>query len=99
MYRVDRTMLAIQDEHALRNTLLMAALHYAWNLGNMASFQPTYLFHKLENIHKINAWLGEDSPASAIPLCVRHITSLCLIDVSFRFKSLKHFFFLFSQKY
>ena len=75
------TILAIQDKHALRNMLLMAAVHYAWDRGNMASFQPTYLFHKLENIHKINAWFGQDSAASATPLCVRHIVSLCLIDV------------------
>ncbi|RFN49921.1 hypothetical protein FIE12Z_5820 [Fusarium flagelliforme] len=35
---------------ALRNTMLIAGLHYAWNAGQLQSFEPTFLFHKIQTM-------------------------------------------------
>ncbi|CAJ0544553.1 Ff.00g036740.m01.CDS01 [Fusarium sp. VM40] len=63
---------------ALRNTMLIASLHYAWNAGHLRSFEPTLLFHKLEAMRLINkSILDSDAKYS---MCVKHIATLCLTE-------------------
>ncbi|KAK9780236.1 putative Zn(2)-C6 fungal-type domain-containing protein [Seiridium cardinale] len=65
----DCLSLAITDRHALRGTLLIAGLHYSWNVGNLEAFQAAFLFHKLEIIRNLNSWL-EYADRETVTLCV-----------------------------
>ncbi|PCG97120.1 Hypothetical protein PENO1_064800 [Penicillium occitanis (nom. inval.)] len=69
----------IHDPYVFRNTLLIAGLHYAWNIGDLATFDSTFLFHKVQSIRTINAWIEECS-SSSLTLCVRHIATLCVVE-------------------
>ncbi|KAK6069248.1 hypothetical protein SCUP515_09131 [Seiridium cupressi] len=66
--------------HAIRATLLIAGLHYSWNVGNLETFQAAFLFHKLEIIRNLNSWL-ECAERETVMLCVRQICTLCLSEV------------------
>lgn len=68
------------DEYAIRGTLLIAGLHYAWNTGNLVAFQSAFLFHKIESIRIINKWLHADD-AQTIALCIRQVCTLILVEV------------------
>ncbi|KAK9415688.1 putative Zn(2)-C6 fungal-type domain-containing protein [Seiridium unicorne] len=78
----DCLSLAITDRHALRGTLLIAGLHYSWNVGNLETFQAAFLFHKLEIIRNLNGRL-ECADRETVMLCVRQICTLCLSEVCF----------------
>ena len=70
----------MQTPDALRNTMLIAGLYYAWSAGHLMSFEPTLLFHKIETMRLVNSWLQKSDP-KAYWACVRHIASLCLTEV------------------
>ncbi|KAM0289003.1 hypothetical protein ACHAO9_006512 [Fusarium lateritium] len=63
---------------ALRNTMLIASLHYAWNVGHLRSFEPTLLFHKLEAMRLINKSILDSEVKYG--MCVKHIATLCLTE-------------------
>ncbi|KAM0198433.1 hypothetical protein ACHAPI_003956 [Fusarium lateritium] len=65
---------------ALRNTMLIASLHYAWNVGHLRSFEPTLLFHKLEAMRLINKSILDSEVKYG--MCVKHIATLCLTEVT-----------------
>lgn len=70
----------MNDSFALRSTLLIAGLHYSWNVGSLQQFETTFFFHKMESMRTINAWLADSqSPASAI-MCARLIATLCFTE-------------------
>ncbi|OKL56627.1 hypothetical protein UA08_08213 [Talaromyces atroroseus] len=69
----------MDDPYVFRNILLIAGLHYAWNVGNLSSFDSTFLFHKVQSIRTINTWI-ENRTSSSLTLCVRHIATLCVVE-------------------
>ncbi|VUC26271.1 unnamed protein product [Clonostachys rosea] len=72
----------IQDPLELRLSLLISALHYSWKTKESWSFQPTYLFHKIECIGLANTRL-KSLNATNIAVTVRLISTLCIFDSSF----------------
>ncbi|KAF4988101.1 hypothetical protein FGRMN_9967 [Fusarium graminum] len=44
----------IQHPDALRDTLLVAGLHYAWTVGDLQTYKATFLFHKVSTIRLLN---------------------------------------------
>ncbi|KAB5518855.1 hypothetical protein GE09DRAFT_1208189 [Coniochaeta sp. 2T2.1] len=65
----------VHDPYALRSTLIIAGLHYAWNTGNLQSFEPTFLFHKVESIRTVNDWMQTRDAAQAA-VAVRQVLTL-----------------------
>lgn len=70
----------MQAPDALRNSMLVAGLYYAWNAGNLKNFETSLLFHKLETMRLVNGWLQKPDPR-VYWTCVRHIVSLSLNEV------------------
>ena len=64
---------------ALRNTMLIAGLHYAWNAGQLQSYEPTFLFHKIQTMSDVNKFLQNSDTKYAV--CVRNISTLCFSEV------------------
>ncbi|KAF5227862.1 hypothetical protein FAUST_11482 [Fusarium austroamericanum] len=60
--------------------MLISALHYAWNKGDLAAFEPTFLFHKIESIKQVNTWLTTSSRAKEILRCAKYISTLCFVE-------------------
>ncbi|KAL4941391.1 hypothetical protein BDV06DRAFT_194550 [Aspergillus oleicola] len=75
----DCIALATLDEHALRSTFLIAAVHYSWNTANLQAYESAYLFHKVESIRLINTWLETYDPKRFV-VCVRQILTICLAE-------------------
>ncbi|KAI1071705.1 hypothetical protein LB507_005103 [Fusarium sp. FIESC RH6] len=63
---------------ALRNTMLIAGLHYAWNAGQLQSYEPTFLFHKIQIMSDVNKSIQNSDKKYAI--CVRNISTLCFSE-------------------
>ncbi|KAM0410507.1 hypothetical protein ACHAPD_010313 [Fusarium lateritium] len=60
----------MHSSDTLRNTMLIAGLHFAWNTGQLQSFEPTFLFHKIEAMNSVNKFLRNSSmkpPHKATP--------------------------------
>ncbi|KAL6689761.1 hypothetical protein J3F84DRAFT_406142 [Trichoderma pleuroticola] len=71
----------MNDPHALRLTLLIAALHFEWTTGSMQSFEPTFLFHKVKMIHMVNKWITKRQPERMTCININQIASLCFIEL------------------
>lgn len=80
--RISSVPLCTHDPHSLRNILLIAGLHYSWNVGDLRSFEPTFLFHRGESMRMVNKWLGT-SYEKPITTCARYIITLCLAEVCY----------------
>jgi hypothetical protein len=70
----------VHDPYALRSTLIIAGLHYFWNTGHLRSYEPTFLFHKVESIRTINNWVEKQDAISAA-VAVRQVVTLGLAEV------------------
>ncbi|KAL7904153.1 hypothetical protein GGI35DRAFT_464027 [Trichoderma velutinum] len=70
----------MNDPHALRLTLMIAALHFEWTTGSMQSFESTFLFHKVELIHMVNKWITKRQP-ELMTCIISQIASLCFIEL------------------
>ncbi|CAM1501264.1 Fc.00g104260.m01.CDS01 [Cosmosporella sp. VM-42] len=57
----------------------MAGLHYAWNVGELKAYEPTFLYHKIETIQSVNRWLRYPN-ANVFTACVRQIATLCFAE-------------------
>jgi hypothetical protein len=73
----------MEDPVIIRNTLLLAGLHYAWNKGRLESFEPTFLYHKVEAMQMVNQYLSDFRP-EAMQMCIRQVASLCFAEVRFQ---------------
>ncbi|KAK4067232.1 uncharacterized protein Triagg1_7675 [Trichoderma aggressivum f. europaeum] len=71
----------MDDPHALRLTLLIAALHFEWTTGHMQSFESTFLFHKAKLIQMVNKWITKGQPAEHMACIINQIASLCFIEL------------------
>ncbi|KPM39735.1 hypothetical protein AK830_g6840 [Neonectria ditissima] len=84
--RKDCLSLAAQNPDGLRNSLLIAGIHYSFNVGHMEGFEMTFLHHKVEALRLVNKWL--QTPESQVATaCVKEISTLafsecCLGDVA-----------------
>lgn len=43
----------ISDPEALRSAVLMAGIHFAFNIGHLDKFEPTFLYHKIETVQQV----------------------------------------------
>ncbi|KAF4980015.1 hypothetical protein FZEAL_3877 [Fusarium zealandicum] len=68
------------DPNTLRNTLLLAGLHYAWKFEDLCSVESTILCHKIQSIRLVNNWLVDKTSQANILLCAKYITTLCDIE-------------------
>lgn len=69
------------DPSALRNTLILAGLHYSWNMGALSAFESTVLHHKVECIRTINELIN-DSTDKAFTTCIQQVATLTMAEVS-----------------
>ncbi|CAH0039714.1 unnamed protein product, partial [Clonostachys rhizophaga] len=74
--------LTINDPDALRNTLLIAGLHYTWRVGDMRRYEQTYLFHKVKTMQHVNGSLTTPNTDSQFMHLVWGISTLCLTECS-----------------
>ncbi|VUC21288.1 unnamed protein product [Clonostachys rosea] len=74
--------LTIHDPDSLRNTLLIAGLHYTWRVGDMRGYEQTYLFHKGKTIQQVNESLAARNTSSRFLHLIWGISTLCLIECS-----------------
>ncbi|KAH8680498.1 hypothetical protein BX600DRAFT_5 [Xylariales sp. PMI_506] len=75
----DSVAYATDDPHALRDTLLIAGLHYLLNTHDQHRYESALLFHKGETIRNINDWLNDLEPRHTTT-CARKITTLCIFE-------------------
>ncbi|RFN45598.1 hypothetical protein FIE12Z_10152 [Fusarium flagelliforme] len=68
-----------QHPDALRDTLLVAGLHYAWTVGDLQTYKSTFLFHKVSTIGILNRWL-QDISQPGLMTFIRHVSILCFIE-------------------
>jgi hypothetical protein len=68
------------DAQFLRNTLLVAGTHYAWNTGGLHAYESAFLFHKVESIRAVNTWIAHPDPKTAAE-CILHVSTLCVVEV------------------
>lgn len=47
------------DSGALRSTLILAGLHYSWNVCALSASESAVLFHKVECIRSINKLIND----------------------------------------
>ncbi|KAF4952818.1 hypothetical protein FSARC_12560 [Fusarium sarcochroum] len=70
----------VDDPVALRSAILLAGMHFSFQFGGLASFEPTFLFHKVEIINLINQWIASRDRRleSAI---IRQIATLAFTEI------------------
>ncbi|KAF4451007.1 hypothetical protein F53441_5954 [Fusarium austroafricanum] len=69
-----------QDPNLLQNTLLISGLHYSRNMGDLSVFEPTFLFHKIQSIRKVNRWLEGATDNKSQILCAKYISTLAISE-------------------
>ncbi|WAO96623.1 Zn(2)-C6 fungal-type domain-containing protein [Fusarium falciforme] len=72
------SLLSIHPD-ALRDTLLVAGLHYAWTVGDIHTYESTLLFHKVATIRILNTWLHNINQPGLMTF-VRHVSILCFVE-------------------
>ena len=68
------------DSRALRSTLILAGLHYSWNIGSLSAFESTILHHKVECMRTINNLIN-DSTDKAFTTCIQQVATLTIAEV------------------
>ncbi|KAK1714966.1 uncharacterized protein BDZ83DRAFT_62119 [Colletotrichum acutatum] len=71
---------ATSDADVLQNTILISGLHYAWNKGDLCSFESTFVSQKIQCIRQVNSWLVTTSHERDIMRCAKYISTLCFIE-------------------
>ncbi|KAF5670927.1 hypothetical protein FDENT_11097 [Fusarium denticulatum] len=64
----------------LQNTLLVSGIHYARNKGDLALFESTFLFHKIQCIRQVNSWLRRGPDKNLQTKCARYISTLAITE-------------------
>ncbi|KAF4987827.1 hypothetical protein FGRMN_10143 [Fusarium graminum] len=52
----------ISDPDALRTAVLIAGTHFAFNVGSLQAFEPTFLFHRIETLRMVKEWVSGGDP-------------------------------------
>ncbi|KAJ3548704.1 hypothetical protein NM208_g873 [Fusarium decemcellulare] len=68
-----------QHPDALRDTLLIAGLHFAWTVGDLDTYQATLLFHKVMTIRILNGWL-QNIQQPGLMTFIRHVSILSFVE-------------------
>ncbi|KXH37156.1 hypothetical protein CSIM01_00218 [Colletotrichum simmondsii] len=68
------------DADVLQNTILLSGLHYAWNKGDLRSFESTFVFQKIQSIQQINSWLVATPHEQDIVRCAKYIRNLAIAE-------------------
>ncbi|EXL97600.1 hypothetical protein FOIG_09925 [Fusarium odoratissimum NRRL 54006] len=65
---------------ALRSAILMAGMHFSFQFGDLATFESTFLYHKIEVMRVINRWIasGDYKLEAAI---IREMATLAFAEV------------------
>ncbi|KAK1713597.1 hypothetical protein BDP67DRAFT_515146, partial [Colletotrichum lupini] len=71
---------ATSDADVLQNTILLSGLHYAWNQGDLSSFESTFVSQKIQSIRQVNSWLVATPHERDIVRCAKYISTLCFIE-------------------
>ncbi|KAM0201922.1 hypothetical protein ACHAQI_011123 [Fusarium lateritium] len=70
----------VDDPGALRSAILLAGMHFSFQYGDLALFESTFLFHKLEVMQMINQWIASrDSKLKAE--IIRHMATLAFTEI------------------
>ncbi|KAK7219093.1 hypothetical protein V2G26_007096 [Clonostachys chloroleuca] len=73
--------LLVHNPAALRDTLLVAGMHYIMRTRDVKTFDSTFLFHKIEIIRQINERLVNQHTERFIDL-TRRKTTMCLVEIA-----------------
>ncbi|KAG8672131.1 hypothetical protein FPOAC1_005392 [Fusarium poae] len=68
------------DPCALRSTILLAGMHFCFQNGNLAFFESTFLYHKVEVMRYINKWIASSSHKRDTTI-IRQMTTLAFTEV------------------
>ncbi|CEI61507.1 unnamed protein product [Fusarium venenatum] len=68
------------DPCALRSTILLAGMHFCFQNGSLASFESTFLYHKVEVMRYINKWIASSSHRRDTTI-IRQMTTLAFTEV------------------
>lgn len=70
----------ISDPDALRTAVLIAGTHFAFNVGGLQAFEPTFLFHKIETLRRVKEWVSGGDP-KLIASITKQIATLAYTEV------------------
>ncbi|KFA56420.1 hypothetical protein S40293_05019 [Stachybotrys chartarum IBT 40293] len=70
----------VHEPDVLRGTLLIAGLHYSWNVGSLKGFAPTHFFHTIETMRTVNNLLKQPDMRGISAATLRHISTLCIVE-------------------
>ncbi|KAM0552647.1 hypothetical protein ACHAPJ_007744 [Fusarium lateritium] len=70
----------ISDPEALRSAVLMAGTHFAFNVGSLQAFEPTFLFHKIETMRMVKEWISEGDP-KLVAAIIKQVATLAYTEV------------------
>ncbi|KAG8675856.1 hypothetical protein FPOAC1_001851 [Fusarium poae] len=48
----------ISNPDSLRSAVLMAGIHFAFNVGTLSKFETTFLYHKIEAVQQVRKWVS-----------------------------------------
>ncbi|KAL6917168.1 hypothetical protein FSST1_008663 [Fusarium sambucinum] len=68
------------DPCALRSTILLAGMHFCFQNGSLASFESTFLYHKVEVMRFINKWIASSSHQRDTTI-IRQMATLAFTEV------------------
>ncbi|KAF9774453.1 hypothetical protein IL306_007530 [Fusarium sp. DS 682] len=71
-----------QHPDSLRDTLLVAGLHYAWTVGDLETYKATFLFHKVSTIQILKRWL-QNVQQPGLMTFIRHVSIICFIETAY----------------
>ncbi|KAM0224391.1 hypothetical protein ACHAQD_001960 [Fusarium lateritium] len=70
----------ISDPDALRTAVLIAGTHFAFNVGSLQAFEPTFLFHKIETLRNVKNWVSGGDP-KLIASITKQVATLAYTEV------------------
>jgi uncharacterized protein (DUF2342 family) len=61
--------------------VLLASVHYAWSTGQLAHFETTFFFHKVENIRLVNKKIQDTmrTPKEFCE-CINEVATLAMLE-------------------
>ncbi|KAF4968204.1 hypothetical protein FSARC_4394 [Fusarium sarcochroum] len=70
----------VSDPEALRSAVLMAGTHFAFNVGSLQAFEPTFLFHKIETMRMIKEWISGGDP-NLVAAIIKQVSTLAYTEL------------------
>jgi hypothetical protein len=76
----DSLAFIISNPEALRSAVLMAGIHFAFNVGSLSKFEPTFLYHKIETVQLVRKWVSRRDPKLVAGI-TKQISTLAYAEV------------------